>query len=343
MTNRTFKVLDSIKVKLFTHTDLDGIGCEVVGRLAFKQIDVEHCDYHNVDDKVKNFLTTGEHKRYDMIIITDISVKEPVADMINATIPDRVVLLDHHETAKWMNHKYEWANVRVEGRKGKDSGTNLLFEHLSMHYGMFRNEKYYDALSIFVEKVRRYDCWEWKTIYNDTDALLLNNLLYLIGRKSFANKFYNKFMYSSRFVYMSGDWTEMFDSADKAVLEVDREKAKAYFDKKEKQMFTANLLGHKVGVVFAEQYISELGNILNERHKDLDLIAIVDMGNKKVSYRTIHDHVNVSALAKTFGGGGHVKASGSEFEVSLQKHMFKLIFGIGALSKVRKLVDMFTK
>lgn len=34
------------------------------------------------------------------------------------------------------------------------------------------------------------------------------------------------------------------------------------------------------------------------------------MGSKKISFRTIHDHVEVSEIAAVYGGGGHQKAAG---------------------------------
>lgn len=34
------------------------------------------------------------------------------------------------------------------------------------------------------------------------------------------------------------------------------------------------------------------------------------MGSKKISFRTIHDHVDVSEIAAVYGGGGHQKAAG---------------------------------
>lgn len=42
-----------MRVKLFTHTDLDGIGCAVLGKLAFKNIDISYVDYNDVNDTLK--------------------------------------------------------------------------------------------------------------------------------------------------------------------------------------------------------------------------------------------------------------------------------------------------
>ena len=41
-------------IKLFTHTDLDGIGCAILAKLAFgEEVDIEYCDYDNINEKVK--------------------------------------------------------------------------------------------------------------------------------------------------------------------------------------------------------------------------------------------------------------------------------------------------
>ena len=58
----------------------------------------------------------------------------------------------------------------------------------------------------------------------------------------------------------------------------------------------------------ADSHTSELGNILCERHEELDFIAIIKQG--AVSLRTVKDDINLTDIAKQFGGGGHPKASG---------------------------------
>lgn len=69
------------------------------------------------------------------------------------------------------------------------------------------------------------------------------------------------------------------------------------------------------GVVFADKYISELGNELCKLNRELDYIAIVNMSTRSVSYRTIKDDVDMDMIAKKYGGGGHPKAAGSKFDV----------------------------
>jgi hypothetical protein len=42
------------------------------------------------------------------------------------------------------------------------------------------------------------------------------------------------------------------------------------------------------------------------------MIVLMNVGGKKMGFRTIHEEVNVAEFAKRFGGGGHPKASGCE-------------------------------
>lgn len=330
------------KVKLFTHLDLDGIGSEVVGRLAFPLIDVTIVrNPKDASEKVKEFLDNQEYLEYDHIFITDISVSDEVAMEINELglyETMKFTLLDHHGTADYLN-KYPWAHVIEKSPIGKEAGTHLFFKHLTNN-GFFKHEIYRDGLEVFVEKVRRYDCWEWKDKYNDLEALDLNTLFFLIGRDKFVNQFLNKFLGLDICIVREGSWKDMFDDTDKMVIKIENDKKESYINKKEKQMFQTKLLGLPVGVVFAEQYTSELGNVLAERNGKLAYIVIIDIGNSKVSYRTTRNDINLGKdVAGKFGGGGHPKASGSEFSTSIPKLAFNLIFNIGFTSKLVKLFD----
>jgi nanoRNase/pAp phosphatase (c-di-AMP/oligoRNAs hydrolase) len=72
--------------------------------------------------------------------------------------------------------------------------------------------------------------------------------------------------------------------------------------------------------VFAEKYFSELGNKLSELHPELDYIAMVDISYGGVSYRTVKDDIDLGGeIAHSFGGGGHRKAAGSNFDSNAVK------------------------
>lgn len=330
-------------VKLFTHNDLDGIGCEILGRLAFpNNIDVTITkNPQDASQKVADFIRKGEYELYNAIFITDISVSEEVADLIDEHCWNITQLLDHHGTAYYLNNRH-WATVRTNHptKDQLESGTNMFYEFLIKHNFLPTNHISSDAVKVFVEKVRRYDCWEWKTKYNDLEALNLNTLFFLLGRDRFVSRYLLKFDSLDRFSIREGEWLEMFDEVDRTILKVDGDKKTSYIDRKEKQMQICDFNDNTVGVVFAEQYISELGNVLSERNPQLDYIMMVDMGGKKVSLRTIHDYMDLGIVAKQFGGGGHSKASGFMFDSYTSKTVIDLLLEPkGLKAKLLKLID----
>ena len=83
---------------------------------------------------------------------------------------------------------------------------------------------------------------------------------------------------------------------------------------------------YTVGITFADKYISELGNKLCELHPELDFVVLINISTLTVSYRTVKDDLDLSDIAKRFGGGGHPKASGSRFDASIVNDMLNNIF-----------------
>ena len=69
-------------IKLFTHTDLDGIGCAILAMLAY-DAEIEYCNYDDINEKVEEFLKNTKLTKDDMVFITDISVNKKVANIIN--------------------------------------------------------------------------------------------------------------------------------------------------------------------------------------------------------------------------------------------------------------------
>ena len=149
-----------MKIKLFTHTDLDGIGCAILMKNVYRndKIDIEYCDYGNVNDKIGSFLNKKDYIEYDKIFITDISINEDIANIIDElSCMKEFILLDHHKTAEWLN-RFDWAKIEdycsVFGIK--TSGTFMLHKWL-----IENNEKYvkcnYSNSKDFVQLVNDYD------------------------------------------------------------------------------------------------------------------------------------------------------------------------------------------
>lgn len=320
-------------IKLFTHTDLDGIGCAILAYLAFGcgNVDVEFCNYDDVDEKVEAFIEQEElFKSYDKVYITDISVSEEVAHMISILDfpPKRVRLFDHHATAIWLN-EYEWCSVMVGNHYTgiKTSGTELFSMHL------FNNEQFdhYDNHTIeniyrFVDIVRDYDTWRWKELGNDGIVCKqVNDLFHILGRDEFikwAINQINGLNYVTplqKFPY--------FGEKELTLLEQKQREIDSYVEEKNEQLFISPMCGKVCGFLFAERFISELGNRLCEIHPEIDFVAIINMSSKTVSYRTVKDNIDLGRdVASLFGGGGHPKAAGSTFDNSILMKTIQNIF-----------------
>ena len=283
--------------KLLSHNDLDGVGCGILAKLAFgKQVKVRYNSVSSLNREIEFFL---EHDHPDtFLLITDLSPNEENEKRLNDFYhaKGKIQLLDHHKTALHLND-YEWGHVLVEDNEGKlTSATSLLYEYLVTHELL----EPADAITEFVELVRQYDTWEWEKNENH-QAHSLNALFFLVSMEEFEEKMMERLRSSEHFD---------FDEFEKKILNMEDDKIERYIRRKKREIVQAEVEDHIVGIVHAESYHSELGNELGKEYPHLDYIAILIMGGKRISFRTIHDHIDVSEIAGHFGGGGHQKASG---------------------------------
>lgn len=309
-----------MKVKMFSHNDLDGIGCGIIGKLTFSDIDIEYCNYDDINDKIKQYIELDEYKNYGTTFITDISVNKKVAELIDKVFTQKheFVLLDHHKTALWLND-YKWARVLEAYEDIKMCGTQLLHENVLIFYadtGLYAKEVLLNARN-FVETVRQYDTYEFKTKFNNIFPKQVNDLMYLIGKDEFISKVLNQLMMLEEFKLTDEDYK---------LLQRNQEKIDKYIESKNKGIIIKQIQGYKAGVVFAEQYHSELGNKLSEMHPELDFIVMINP-SYSISYRTVKKDIDVSVVAKFYGGGGHPPASGSPIGDYTRSEIIDLMFG----------------
>lgn len=283
--------------RLYTHNDLDGVGCGIVAKLAFgEKIDIRYNSVSGLDFQISRFLERG--KEDDILFVTDLSVNEENEKGINDFFKrgGKVTLIDHHKTALHFN-EYEWGKVQVSYDDGRlTSATSLFYEYL-IHHQYIRPTQSIDR---FVELVRQYDTWEWDKNEN-LQAKRLNDLFFMLSIDDFEERMVERLKESNAF---------HFDDFEEKILDMEEDKIERYVRKKRREMVQHFIGDFCVGIVHAESYHSELGNELGKDNPHLDYIAILNLGGKRMSFRTIHDEVDVSAVANYFGGGGHAKASG---------------------------------
>ena len=270
--------------KLFTHNDLDGIGCacvlkHVVDVLSFKyrlsntsQVDVSYLSYDKVNSVIQQFINGKEYENYTLIFITDISVDEETAKLIDKTIGDKVVLLDHHQHLEWLD-EYQWATVSP------------------FKYKPFENEAARGKLS--------------KNI---------NDLFDIYGRYAFIEETLIKLKQGYKLFTLS--------HLEEKLLQLNQESINRYIEQKEKEIRPLSICGYNAAVVFADRNQSELGNTICANHPEFDLCIMLCMGRDDVQIRSTKENVDVSILAKEFGGGGHKHASGFHIK---SEHIGKFI------------------
>jgi uncharacterized protein len=283
--------------KLLSHNDLDGVGCGILAKLAFgENVKVRYNSISGLNREVEWFLENDDKNTF--LFVTDLSVNEKNEQRLDEFYQNggKLQLIDHHKTALHYND-YPWGHVVVEDEEGKlTSATSLLYEYLTSHHLIESS----DAIGEFVELVRQYDTWEWEKNENQ-NAQRLNALFFLVSIDEFEEKMITRLQTSDHF---------HFDEFEQKILDMEEDKIDRYIRRKRRELVQTELNGLFAGVVYAESYHSELGNELGKEYPHLDYIAILNIGGKRMGFRTIHDHVDVSEVAGQYGGGGHAKASG---------------------------------
>lgn len=281
------------KYILVTHTDLDGIGNEILFKAVMNSIGINNylvlnCDYNNVNEKVKELIS--KESMDSLIYMTDISVNEEVAELLNKR--GGVRLFDHHKTATWLADRYEWATVNLE-----KCGTMLFWDYLMMIGFGWVVEEY----EKFVIHVDDYDRW----IHKHPDSKRLNQLFWIVGTDDFVERFSMSSIVS-------------FSREEQLLLKIDDSKKKSYLEKCKYKTKIGEIDGLKTGYLVAEQYTSELGHYLLDE-LGLDIVAIVNLLDRKVSLRS-QVGVDASNVAVRLSGGGHPQACG--FEINDESYDF---------------------
>ncbi|WP_163970484.1 DHH family phosphoesterase [Oceanobacillus halotolerans] len=283
--------------RLLSHNDLDGVGCGILAKLALgREVSVRYNSVSGLDREVEYFLDHGNKGTF--LFITDLSVNEKNETRLESFYQEggKVQFIDHHKTSLHFN-EYDWGHVAVEDDVGKlNSATSLFYDYL-VEQQLLQPSK---ALTEFVELIRQYDTWEWEANGNE-QAKRLNSLFFLLSIHQFEEMMIERLSISDRFY---------FDDFETKLLDMEDDKIIRYIRRKRRELIQKQVHDYYAGIVHAESYHSELGNELGKTYPHLDYIVILNLGAKRVGFRTIHDDVDVSDVASTFGGGGHAKASG---------------------------------
>jgi len=301
--------MEEKELLLISHiADPDGITPVILAKFIFKDFDKLLLNPNEVDEKLRENID-----KYKEIHIVDLPVSEEMAKEIenNQKWKEKIKLFDHHHGNLYLND-YSFAQVIDEQNGKKESGTSIYYNYLltiSDNPLLHRN-----STKELVNQVRIIDTYDFKT-EEDKNAHNIDALFTILGRQNYIDYFTKYIEEHCEFEYTE---KEQF------LIKLEKDKMDSYLEKKAEEMITAQLDNHKVGIVYAERYRSDLGNFLATKHEELDFIIVINIA-KSISFRG-HDKVDLSVFAKQYGGGGHKNASGCSLPPNILQDVTKLIF-----------------
>lgn len=303
------------KILIFSHrSDNDGATPIILSKLAFSEVDFILEEPSTIDEKFLKVYEEGKFDHYDLILVTDLCIGELTADKIQADSKNqsKVLVFDHHHSKLHMN-RYPFISVIDEKEGIKECGSSLYYEYLIANYANSILEK--PVVREMVELVRLLDTWTWKD-KNVVEAKWIGNLFGIYGIEYYIEYYYQFCLQHEHFE---------FQEKQKYLLEVEDVRIQNYIEKKEKEIHAVQLKEYYVGIVFAELYRSELGNVLAEKYQDLyDFIIVINI-SRSVSYRGVKE-IDLGKFAGFYGGAGHQKAAGSPLPNNLLENIIQLIF-----------------
>ena len=297
------------KVIIFSHeSDIDGLGCIILGNLAFKNF--EYVLLPNVEKlelKFREMIVSGDLNQYDMIYITDLALYEPSLSLVeNSELKDKVKVFDHHKMAIDNGvDKYSFTTIIEEDEDGKKCGTQLFYDYLVRTNLIKKNR----AIDTFVELTRLEDTWEWKTDENNgTMAHDLAILFNAIGAEKYLNIIVTN-------ILANENKFEIDDNSYNVIKrkKEDYEKLLLAIIKQIEYFYDES--NNKYGAVFADyEFRNEIAeyvrkNLKSELIKYLIIVAMNKGENGQKSYRQIEDNFDVNNIAMNHGGGGHPGAA----------------------------------
>lgn len=288
------------------------------------------------------------HENYDMIIITDLAINQNIVDYVNEhPHGDKILVFDHHRCdIENVPENFIIMDKSPVDNSKLTCATELYYRFISNDdiFSIIKNEDTLEAIKYFVECVRVYDTFEFWSTRNDPvdslplgyfDAPRLNILFHIMERDEFKQYIVDYFRFINwKFLTtnsLKGDADDLFKATSTImykymwipkVLELEQNKNNKYVESAIRRMVRLpfkydiyrkgriHYFDYNIGVIFAEKSSPVIANTCLERNDDIDFCAVISNNQVSIYTNTARPHVDVSAIANVFGGGGHKEAAG---------------------------------
>lgn len=309
-----------MKRLLFTHgADIDGMGSAILAKLAFGDIDIIYArNVSDLDVKFKEEYESGRLYEYDIVYITDLSLKMDIANIVfnDEKIKDKLFVFDHHETALASGlNNFVNCNVVVEKDGVKSCGTEIFYNYLLDNNLIARTV----ALDEFVEKVRREDNWEWEK-YSDIFAHDLAILFNAIGLNRFVESM----------VALLKEENGSFTLNETLTNEITnkKEKIKLAIESSLRFVKKVNIDNIKTLICFITyEYRNDVADYFKKNNDiDFDVVAMIALDNDQISIRSLKPNDSARILAEKYGGGGHDTAAAIPLDYNNKSKIVDTLF-----------------
>ena len=282
---------------------IDGVSPIILLKLCPIEFHYQLLENHELDDYINKILVE-DLSVYDHIYITDLCPSMDLLSKIDKSCyKEKFRIFDHH-VSRVEASQYDFVTINL-----KECGTSLFYQYLNTKYNFEENVKNY------VGHVRDLDLWLWQEKQNIL-AKNLGDLFTIYGCEQYIDTIYQK---------LNSNIRVSLNTFEQKILQLEKERIERYIEKKEKMMITFQYENYHVGCVFSELYRSEMGNVLATKYPHLDFIVMINSSGG-ISLRTIKNDMDVSLIAKKFGGGGHKAASGFSFSDEMRSFIIQNIF-----------------
>jgi len=295
--------------RIFTHNDADAVGCVLVAKRFCAPItSISYNSYQSIDKNLIEFLEAGDFT--DTILIADISPSEETCQKLDTAYKQgaHIQLIDHHKTKMWIN-KYKWAIC--------DDSTACAAKLLLLYYAKNDGDQKFRDL---IEAINAWDLWKLGSKHRARGEQL-NTLLKFIGKKEFLRSFG-----TNPSADMESPYVEILSYLEKSKNAYVKRVIKEQLRKTEYRM---DDLGNTFKIIFATDYISNIGNaaLEDEDSEDLKYVVIINPAYGTCSLRGRPGETDVSAIAQKLGGGGHAAAAGFKIDSKerISRHVANLL------------------
>jgi oligoribonuclease NrnB/cAMP/cGMP phosphodiesterase (DHH superfamily) len=268
-------------MKIFYHNDLDGrCAGHIIAENIDRRSDKDSDDYIEIDYNMK--FPFDKIKKNETVFILDYSIEPEEMDKLLKITTD-VTWVDHHITAinKYKNYPHKIKGLR-----------DINYSGCVLTYMWLLDSDNSKGVPMPIQYIGDRDTWQWQ--FGDETKYFCNGAeLYDLHP-------------------LSKDWEDLFSIPEKVMTAgqlVERYKTERNREYLEAFGYETEFEGYSAIVINLGKVGSEIfGDKLKE--KDIGIMYVHDGNSYHVGLRS--EHVDVSEIAVSYGGGGHQLAAGFE-------------------------------